>query len=331
MGIIVYGRATPQEGIEEGLKFIISVIVPVYNVENYITSCVESIRKQSYADLEILLIDDDSTDESGKICDEFAGMDDRVKVIHKANEGLSAARNVGLTIASGDYILFVDADDYIHPRMVETLLEVVREANVKIAMCDVLKVAEAETAFYVKKEKPRCKYITRRQAMLGLYKSWKYGVAWNKLYAREIFEKVRFRENILNEDLEIAVKLLRQTDYVGITSAVLYYYRQRSDSIMGSLRHINNPAIFEIYRARARYFASLKDQALLKANLEEVIYRYYDTYWLYPQLIEKRMLRTMRMELAYHLRTYGYFISWKRRIKLWVYIISGRKLCRRKG
>ena len=114
---------------------MISVIVPVYNVEKYLRRCVETIQKQTYADLEIILIDDGSTDDSGKICDDFSKGDRRIKVIHKKNEGLSAARNTGMENATGEYITFVDSDDYIDSKMYEKMIMALESSHCDICMC----------------------------------------------------------------------------------------------------------------------------------------------------------------------------------------------------
>ena len=114
---------------------LISVIVPVYNVEDYLCQCLDSILRQSYKNLQIILVDDGSTDQSGKICDEYGKKDKRIEIIHKANGGLSDARNVGLASATGKFIAFVDSDDYIADTLYETLLGKIRLSNAPIAMC----------------------------------------------------------------------------------------------------------------------------------------------------------------------------------------------------
>ena len=122
---------------------LISIIVPVYNVENFLTRCFESIRTQTYENVEILLIDDGSTDKSGVICDSLAQNDPRVSVIHQNNMGLSEARNTGLNIAKGEFISFIDSDDFIDPTMLETLLELLLQTDTGISMCSIQRVNEA--------------------------------------------------------------------------------------------------------------------------------------------------------------------------------------------
>lgn len=119
---------------------LISVIVPIYNTENYLEKCITSILDQNYHNLELILINDGSTDNSGKICEDFLEIDKRVKVRHKENSGVSAARNIGLDIAEGDYTCFVDSDDYLHPEMLERLWHYLGKYNADIAMCEFFEV-----------------------------------------------------------------------------------------------------------------------------------------------------------------------------------------------
>ena len=128
---------------------LISVIVPVYNVEQYLEKCVDSIKNQSYPHLEILLIDDGATDSSGQLCDTLAETDSRIKVFHKANGGLSDARNYGLQHASGAFILFLDSDDYIHPHMIESLYEQMIKEDADVSVCNIMNVYETG-------ESPQC-------------------------------------------------------------------------------------------------------------------------------------------------------------------------------
>ena len=125
----------------------VTVVVAVYNIENYISDCIESITCQTYKNLQIILVDDGSFDSSGKICDEFAQKDKRIEVVHQLNGGLSEARNTGIRKAEGKWIAFIDGDDYIHPQFIEILYKAVKESESKIAICDYTKVKECKTVF----------------------------------------------------------------------------------------------------------------------------------------------------------------------------------------
>lgn len=206
----------------------ISVIVPVYNVEEYIERCVDSIINQTYKNLEIILIDDGSTDKSGNICDAYLAKDSRIKVVHKKNGGLSSARNAGLDIAMGDYIGFVDSDDYIELTMYEKLSEHVDESD--IVCCGVY------YAFLHKKSIFSCpntiEKISAKDMFLKVFKGKECTVAvCNKLFSKDIFSDKRFKEGIIHEDVEIIFDLIIKSGSVFLVDIPLYNYFHRDNSI----------------------------------------------------------------------------------------------------
>lgn len=177
-------------------KDLISVIVPVYNVEKYLEKCVQSIINQTYENLEIILVDDGATDNSGKICDEFAKKDSRIKVIHKENGGLSDARNFGLDIATGKYISFIDSDDFVNKRLFEILHKEIIKNDYDIAFCDYFKFFENDN---VDEEISNSYKILEhtKYSILNLYydighKHEKAVVAWGKLYKSKFFKDIRY-------------------------------------------------------------------------------------------------------------------------------------------
>lgn len=214
---------------------MISVIVPVYNVEQYLDQCVESIVKQTYKELKIILIDDGSTDDSGLICDKWGEMDSRVLVIHQSNQGVCVARNVGLAHAEGEYITFVDSDDYLHPQMYELLLRAMQKNNADIAAC-------RERAFEDGSEQVEevlCQNsivtVENRQQYLSHYLEdfvGQYTWVWNKLYTREIIGEKRFGKEQVLEDISFSVDLAVGADRVVWVEERMYYYRQHPSSIM---------------------------------------------------------------------------------------------------
>ncbi len=215
---------------------LVSVIVPIYKVEKYLGKCVDSIINQTYKNLEIILVDDGSPDNSGKICDEYAKKDNRIKVIHKENGGLSSARNAGLDVATGEFIAFVDSDDRIHLDFVEKLYRAIKEENADIASCYVESFIEnknkIERRVYVNKKivvegKGEFKYYYH----LGKKSS---NVVWNKLYKRHIFETLRFINGRVYEDRAIYLHLLAQSEKMVFIPEVLYTYTVRSGSTMRS-------------------------------------------------------------------------------------------------
>lgn len=187
---------------------MISVIIPVFNVEEFLEKCINSVISQTYTELEIILVDDGSTDNSGKICDEYAKKDDRIKVIHKQNEGQGVARNYALDICKGDYIAFVDSDDYIELDMFEIMLKAIDSDNYDIAICGV-KFLECETG--------RIRSIAFTDSVISgdsdlliqRYLTGKcFSVMWNKLYKAQLFENLRFPSIRSREDAYVLPELL---------------------------------------------------------------------------------------------------------------------------
>ena len=216
---------------------LISVVVPVYNTEKYLKHCIMSITCQTYRNLEILLVDDGSDDSSGIICDELAKTDDRICVIHQENAGLSAARNSGIDIAKGEYIGFVDSDDYIASDMYEKLMNMIRCSEADMAVCSFTYVDDQyqdienwhpESPL---KDEILCpeKYIER---WLSCGYGWYYVVAWNRLYNRKLFEHLRYPQGKLHEDEFLIHRLVYGCERIACTAESLYFYVQRSGSIM---------------------------------------------------------------------------------------------------
>ena len=214
---------------------IISIIVPVYNVKEYLNKCVESIVNQSYTALEIILVDDGSTDGSAEICDEWEKKDLRVKVIHKSNGGLSDARNCGLSNANGGYVAFVDSDDYVHKNYIEILFRNMLENKAEISICDYLRIDEEQIDS--SQELHNKVYIYEGHRILDqLYENNVVMViAWNKLYKKELFDAVKYPKGRVHEDEYIIHQLLYQCKRVVYTSCKLYYYVQRKGSITSKL------------------------------------------------------------------------------------------------
>ena len=208
----------------------ISVIVPVYNVEAYLEKCVESILKQTYTNLEILLVNDGSTDNSGELCDQLAQRDQRIRVIHKENGGLSDARNRGIEDASSDLIGFIDSDDYIDEDMYETLYRQMLESNADLSMCghyDVYhQIPEKQVATIQTWE------LTPQEAIKMVMEAKILSVtAVNKLYKKELFEQLRFEIGKIAEDAFIMIALIHQCRKVVATNEKKYYYVHRENSI----------------------------------------------------------------------------------------------------
>lgn len=208
------------------MEELISVIVPVYNVEKYLSSCIESIINQTYHNLEILLIDDGSTDNSGKICDEYAQKDERIHVVHQENKGQSCARNVGIKRASGRYIAFVDSDDRLHLKMYEKLISMMKEKNADIAFCELKAVSEKEQVEdNIDESNIYEKFLTPSEALREILLNAKVGnYVMIKLFKRELFDKLLFPENKVYEDVATLYKIVHRAERIAYTNQELYYY-----------------------------------------------------------------------------------------------------------
>ncbi len=210
----------------------LSVIVPVYKVEPYIHKCVDSILGQTYTNLEVILVDDGSPDNCGKICDEYAAKDKRVKVIHKKNGGLSDARNAGIDISTGDIVGFIDSDDYIEARMYQEMIDYMEHNNLDIVCADTNQVKGNKIKF-----KPRYKknYVWNKQEALSEILNGNLdNAAWNKIYKREIIGNTRFPQGRVYEDVATIYKFIYNADKVGYLSKPYYYYVKRKGSIVTS-------------------------------------------------------------------------------------------------
>lgn len=223
---------------------LVSIIIPVFQVENYLDKCIQSVVNQTYHNLEIILIDDGSVDHCPEICDNWRKKDTRIRVIHKKNGGLSDARNVGLHAARGYYIAFVDSDDWIDSRFIEYLYVAIQQTNADIAACDVLKVNDGEEPEpqNVKDTSFKLEIATSKEAINDILNDRRFrAVAWNKLYKSEILEGEQFEVGRLHEDEFFSYRLYDKAKSLVYIDIPLYNYRQRTGSIMASfsLKHLD--------------------------------------------------------------------------------------------
>ena len=232
---------------------LISVIVPVYKVEPYLDRCVRSIVDQTYQNLEIILVDDGSPDNCPAMCDAWAGRDGRIRVIHKPNGGLSDARNAGMAAAAGEYIAFVDSDDWISGEFLELLHRAMMETEADLAACDAAAVCGAEEIPALTGT-PCITAHTRQEAMADLARGKGFrAVAWNKLYKRSLLDNEAFPVGKLHEDEFFTYRVIDKCARLAYVDRPLYYYFQREGSIMTvrSARHLD---ALEAYLARQSLF-----------------------------------------------------------------------------
>ncbi len=213
---------------------LISVIVPVYKVEDYLDKCIESIVNQTYRDLEIILVDDGSPDNCPAMCDAWAEKDSRIKVIHKENGGLSDARNAGLRAANGEYIAFVDSDDSISSDMYEKLYKSITHNNCDIASCTAVRVWEDGRSPVPLTRTNRNIVLNKNEAMNALIDStYLVMTVWNKLYKASIVTNIPFEVGKIHEDEFWTWKAIANAGSVSVIEDICYYYLQRNNSIMG--------------------------------------------------------------------------------------------------
>lgn len=241
----------------------ISVIVPVYNVEKYLCKCIDSIINQTYTNLEIILIDDGSPDNCGVVCDDYFLKDNRIKVIHKENGGLSDARNAGLDIATGDYISFIDSDDYIHKDFYKTLINLIVKYNADIAQCGFLDVYEEDVDNFSKDKlyiNEKITILNNNEAINNLFNKNYVNtvVVWNKLYKRKLFKNIRYPKGKIHEDEYTTYKLLFSAKKVVSISMEMYYYLRRPNSIMGKGFNIKSLDKLDAYYEQILFYNNKK-------------------------------------------------------------------------
>ncbi|MCI6465955.1 MAG: glycosyltransferase [Faecalicatena sp.] len=212
---------------------LISVIVPVYNAEKYLKQCIDSVIDQTYTKFELILVDDGSTDACGKICDYYAKLDKRIQVIHKKNGGLSDARNTGVENSNGNWIFFLDSDDYICSETLELLLEIAIQKNAQMVIGNEIKF------FDNKKLKERniatnVKVLSNQEAILAYFYRKIPGYACGKLINRELLDNVVFPVGKIFEDAFTVYRYINRAERIATTEKVIYYYRQRKDGIIRS-------------------------------------------------------------------------------------------------
>lgn len=262
----------PNQDVSEGHVGdwpVISIIVPVYNVAEELERCVNSIEVQSYPSIEVILVDDGSTDESGKVCDEIAAADSRFTVIHKDNGGLSSARNAGLNVAAGDWVMYIDSDDAIEPDACESLMEAAEKTGADLIIGD----AVHETSSGVEQMKHDClspnTIYQGRDAIIQLIHNHQfYAPAWFNMYRRSILLKhsLYFAKGLLHEDMEMQPRLFLSIQTLAYTGNVFYRYIDRGTSIMNASKAEKRAnAMKVIYGDWMRRFRLLDDAELQRA------------------------------------------------------------------
>lgn len=242
---------------------IISIIVPVYNVEKYIRRCIQSIINQTYKDIEIILVNDGSTDMSKSICDEYKKKDSRIILINKENGGLSDARNAGIRKARGKYLAFVDSDDFIHEKMLEKMYDRIIYDDSDMAVCGYIEYFEEKTEKNRKYVYGKNGIITAEQYFESILNDENIGnYAWNKLYKKKLFDNVFFPKGQAFEDINTTYKLVLLSNKISVVNEALYYYQQRDNSISNlvNINHLRDQisAIIERNQIISTYYPNMQ-------------------------------------------------------------------------
>lgn len=292
-------------------NIIISIIVPVYNVERYIEKCVESIISQTFRNIEIIIVDDGATDRSGVIADQLATRDQRIRVIHKQNGGLSSARNEGVVYAKGKFLMFIDSDDYIASNMCEVLYKHAIDNSCDLVECGVIKVYVNHNRIEVP-----CAHktvMTGRDATIAYLDRSKniQSCVVLSLYNKEIFTDIRFEDGRLHEDGWFKYKALYNSKRVCLIPDALYYYvQEREGSIMTvNLKEKNVRDVFDAFYERWKYFERRQDSEL--AELSKVVYlnnllSYH--YSIGAMMKDKEVVKKLRKEIRDILKSYKNYI-----------------------
>ncbi len=300
------------------MKGLVSIILPIYKVEDSLEKCVDSVLNQTYKNLEVILVDDGSPDNCPKICDELAKKDNRIRVIHKQNGGLSSARNSGLDVMTGDFVAFVDSDDYVEPEYVETMLNVIERDGSDMVVCGVKKVDTngneiPESAFTFENQ-----IVSQENKFSLLFPQKKlYAVvAWNKLYRAYIWKNLRYVEGRIHEDEFAIYDLLSEIKgQISLESKVLYNYVVRESSIMGD--RAPKPQMLDgIYCGRYRLSKVGKNSPYFKDALIQLL----DCYiYIYLKIkTDKKLLKEWKKLFDEDRKIYLKFLNKKQKFKFFV-------------
>lgn len=235
---------------------IVSIIVPCYKVEKFLRNCIESVIRQPYIHWELILVDDGSPDNCGAICDEYAAIDDRIKVIHKPNGGVASARNEGVAKAMGEYICFVDGDDYLHVDFLKKMITLATENNADLVQCGCVKGSEFQ---FPQIPEGRISHYSNHTVFTSEVANI---VVWGKLYKREVVADVKIPEGVYFEDDYTTWKYYYKSPTIVLTTEQLYYYYQNPESVMAQHRKKLNLDFLEAYNERIRFFVDSKEADL---------------------------------------------------------------------
>ena len=264
---------------------MVTVIIPVYNVEMYLPLCINSILNQTYQNLEIILIDDGSTDDSPGICDTYALKDNRIKVIHQQNQGAAVARNTGLENATGEYIVFVDSDDFINEKMIEKLYIALKQTDSDLSICNFKYTSENGKEIDLKETDIKNEVLYTEEIIDKLFQNNNCGyiVIWNKMYKKDLWKQIRYPVGVIYEDEAVIHHIFSKCKKVATISDELYYYRQVSGSIMHSERNEKNLDKYLALADRLMFFKNTVNKENIRKLAYQYWYHYLDDYYYFSK------------------------------------------------
>ena len=280
---------------------VISVIIPVYNVAPYLPQCIESVLNQDHRELEILLIDDGSKDASGEICDRYAAMDSRIRVIHQQNGGAAAAKNAGLRVATGTYLCFVDSDDYLEPNVYGYMLDVLKSCDADAAQFNFRDIYRNRTEDQIIHSQRTV--MDNKTYLLRFPKDWSCALLWNKLYKRSLYDGVFFEEGHKIDDEYFTYRGFLQECTVVCDDRIIYNYRRRASSVMSSPEAGEQRILDSMDAIAKRRETVIRDLPELKKAFDE---NYLDTVWFLSGNVSSTE-KTINVLKAY---LKSYFCTW---------------------
>lgn len=297
---------------------LISIIIPIYKAEKYLGNCVKCVRNQTYRNLEIILVEDGSPDRSGEICDKLAQEDGRIKVIHKENGGAATARNAGLDVMTGEYVSFVDADDYMESNYIETLYHALKENQAQVSLCSFKTVDEEGNAIAIDKlhedavcdeehsENDTVKVLTGNDIILqDLQGHWEHVAPWGKLFQADLYKNVRYPHWFAHEDEPVFIQVFDKVEKVAVKSEKLYFYVQHAGSLMNTAySEKDRVTMLTMWRERIAYYQDNVQGH--KELLNQILQAYVAWNVLYLSMHAHEMTKEQQKELKTEIRHYFY-------------------------
>lgn len=305
----------------------ISIIVPVYNVERYLSRCIDSILAQTFPDYELILVDDGSPDSCGAICDQYAKKDNRIQVIHQQNGGAASARNAGLDIAEGEWIAFIDSDDWIHPDYLRILFEVAGQKNADIVACRYAlihdnAIVDDSQMFPVFSAEDREEYWIHDR--VGAV------VPWGKLYRRELFAELRFPNGRTAEDEYVSYKVLFGCKNLVVLDNRMYRYFVNVNSVSRNNYIQRLPDVLEAFKLHEEYFKNSPWQKVYRLEIEHFASAWSDAIWITKNMKDsasRQQTKEYRTKLRQFLATHKAMIPIEKRKDIYISAYPGHAWC----